>query len=317
MLGTNVTFAVIGTSFWFVLNTKELPKKYGFIYTYNSWDWWYFFRLVGLLLCLEYVGFYFTGTLIFSYSYYVTTDGVSVYENESEFITVCLVCGLAFVIMALFAKQAVWTTVVGTVIFTIIMHVLFTCNAGEKPCFVLKIIVTAFVCLVFAVLFNGIAEKIGSWIFVLAIHMTVSFTAVQSVAICAKDFEYWQLEQNYWWIPLVCSTVLAIIRFTVEYAIMHTTCCGMDGVSRQFKKLAGDIDGKDLDDRRDRYEEELRRAREEIEAATDKYEAAQKKIKTRKLEKKLRVHGGPIGLANLSDEEEDGFIPVGMEASDL
>lgn len=309
--GTCIVFATAGTCFFFVLNTKELPRKYGLWFTHNSWDLRYGIRVFLLLVCLEFVGFYLTAGIIFSYSYYVSTEPLSVYTNQSELISISLSCGLIFVALALFSKRTVWTAVVSGVIFMIIMHVLFTCSGGEKYCFYLKVLITVVICGFLALIFNGIATLFAGWMAPLAVHVVACYTPIQSYAIIIKGFEYWQLEDNYWWIPIVLSFGVGLMRWFAEWCVMNTTCCGMDGVSRTLKTLAGDIDGEKLDEDTDKLRLARHRQEEELKASKIRLEVLKLRQRRRDDSAEVGLTDMQLGLSeNPPEDDENDLYPI-------
>jgi ABC-type multidrug transport system fused ATPase/permease subunit len=302
---TCIVFAVVGTAALPVLNTKELPRKYGFYYTHNSWDLRFVIRRLLLLVCIEFVGFYYAASLIFSFSYYGSKEPLSIYTNKAEFVTVCLVCGLFFVFLACVARQTVWTAVVASVIFTVIMHVLFTCNQGEDTCFWLKFLITVVIFVALMFLFKGVTSIFATRILPLMAHVTVCYTAVQSYAVIVKGFEYWQLDNNYWWIPIVLTVGMATARFFAEWMVMHTTCFGLDGVASTLRNLAGDIDGNDLDREVDRLEEEARKEKLAIKEKLQRL-AMIKATKRQRETKKIRQERADMGDVSDSKAAADG-----------
>lgn len=234
--GLYIFFFVVAVIGLFLISTVSVPRVYFFFLAYNDWNIWFVLRTICLCICIVFVGMYFTASVIYQYNYYIMNIGDTA-SDPAKFYGISMVGGAVFLLVAIFLPSMLWTAMVVSFILSVILHILWFCDKGEKYCYILKLIVTAGIAALFGVVVTKLGELVSTLFRSLAIHSCISFAAVQSLSVIVKSFEYWQLDENNYWIPVVTTVSLAFTRFIAEFSLTKCICCNRNSLVRSYMKF--------------------------------------------------------------------------------
>ena len=234
--GLYIFFFVVAVIGLFLISTVNVPRVYFFYLTYNDWNIWFVLRTICLCICIVFVGMYFTASVIYQYNYYIMNIGDTA-SDPAKFYGISMVGGAVFLIIAILLPSILWTAMVVSFILSVILHILWFCDKGEQYCYILKLIVTGGIAVLFGVIVTKLGELVSTLFRSLAVHACLSFAAVQSLSVVIKSFEYWQLDESNYWIPVVTTVSLAITRFIAEFSVTKCICCNRTALVQSYMKF--------------------------------------------------------------------------------
>lgn len=275
LLGLYVFYFVMAVIGFLCISTVNVPKLYGFYTTFNSWDFWFCLRVLSLSWCIIFVGMYFVASIVYQYDYYVMDLG-SVVDDNSKFYGIAMAGGIITWTISLCFPSWLWTSMIVSIMFSIVMHVLWSCDKDNWTCFVLKLIVTGVIWFIFGFIFKKVGEMLGAVFFAFAVHACISYTAAQSMCVIAKGFKHWQIDESDFWIPLVSAALAAFARFTAEFMMTRCICCTRSPLVRAYMEFLSEHSAVS-----EMSEDEFNKMMEKIQASFNKVRHGKKPKKSR------------------------------------
>lgn len=236
MLSVFIPFLVVSIIVFILVKPKEIPQRWACFTVYTSWGCRDFTRMLLIMVCLWYIGFYFVATAIFQYDLHIGDAG-DIANDESTFYMHSLLYGAVLTIpIGLFFSAIFYSMLATTLLFMIFIQSVWWCANGDAYCYWFRLGLGLLFIFILSFVFKQISDSLRGIMTLLTEHLIVCFAFLSSLMCIAWGFEYWQTDQVTMWIPFAAATILAIFRGLYSFCRQNVTCC------HEYEYLEGMLD---------------------------------------------------------------------------